>query len=207
LKNSQSPRVGVADRSTVPARFAAFLAAALLALAGIGAAPAHAQSGGRTGGASLPHVKAFGESLTYDSFSNFNCSQGGFTTDAIAHMDIAGHVLIDGQSYLNGQPYDTYSADLLTGPDTFPTVFSRTFTPPPPGSSTYEFVFRSRVRQDDRFVGWSVTTITCNAGALSAANVFAPADNPIPAGTPAGLAALALLLAAAAALRLRPRRA
>jgi hypothetical protein len=207
LKRLHRPRIAAADRPAVPARFAALLAAALVALAGIGAAPAHAQNGGRIDGTSLPHVKAYGESLTYDTFSNFDCSQGSFTTDAIAHMDIAGHVFIDGQSYLNGVPYDTYTADLLTGPDTFPTTFSRVFSPPPPASSTYEFIFRSRVRQDDRFVGWSVTTITCTNGALSAVNAFAPNEPPIPAGTPAGWAALALLLAAAAARRLRPRRA
>jgi len=207
LKNLQRPRAAAADRPTVPARIAALLALLAVALATVAAAPALAQDGGRVGGASLPHAKVSGESLTYDSFSNFTCSQTGFTTDAVAHMDIVGHVFIAGQTFLNGVPYDTYSADLLTGPDTFPTIFSRTFTPPPPASSTYTFAFRSRVRQDDRFVGFSVTTITCANGAFSAVNAFEPAPPPIPAGTPAGWAALALLLAAAAALRLRPRRA
>jgi len=207
LKRLHSPRIAAADRSTVPARIAAILATALLVLGAVAASPAHAENGGRIGGASLPHVKAFGESLTYDTFTNTNCSQAGFTTDAVAHMDVNGHVFLDGQSFLNGQPYDTYAEDLLTGPDTFPTTFSRVFSPPPPASSTYEFVFRSRVRQDDRFVGWSVTTITCSAGVFSAINVFQPNLPPIPAGTPAGWAVLALLLAAAAARRLRPRRA
>ena len=208
LKNLQRPRVAAADRPTVPARIATLLATLLVSLATLAAAPALAQDGGRIGGASLPHTKVFGESLTYDTFTNFTCSQTGFTTDAVAHMDIAGHVFIDGQSFLNGLPYDTYTADLLNGPDTFPTVFSRVFTPPPPASAIYTFEFRSRVRQDDRFVGWSITTITCGSGGtFNAVNTFDPADVPIPAGTPAGWAALALLLAAAAALRLRPRRA
>jgi hypothetical protein len=208
LKRLHSPRVAAADRPTVPARIAHLLAIALLVLGALAASSARAQDGGRIGGASLPHVKAFGESLTYDTFSNFNCSQSGFTTDAVAHMDITGHVFLDGQSFLNGQPYDTYTEDLLTGPDTFPTVFSRVFTPPPPASSIYTFEFRSRVRQDERFVGLSVTTITCGTnGAFSAVNTFQPNLPPIPAGTPAGWAALALLLAAVAARRLRPRRA
>lgn len=207
MKNLLRPRVVVADRPTVPARFAALLAVLLVALAGIAASPAHAANGERVGNGSLPQTKAVSDSLTYDSFSSFNCSQTGFFANAVAHMDISGHVFIDGQTYLNGVPYDTYFEDLLFGPDTFPTDFSRNFTPPPPANSTYTFVFRSRVRQDDRQVGVSTTTITCANGAFSAVNDWESAAAAVPAGDPATWAALGALLAAAAALRLRARRA
>ena len=172
-------------------------------------APAWAASGGRIGAGSLPHAKAVGESLTYDSFSNFSCSQAGFTTDAIARMDIAGHVLVQGSTRLNGVPYDTYFDDLETGPDTFPTEFFRPRVGDPPfdaGSNSYTFAFSSRVTVDGRTVGTSVTTITCTAGAFSAFNEWIPGPEPVPAGHPAAWAALALLLAAAAARRLAARR-
>ena len=179
-------------------------------LAAILASPAHAQNGGRAGGGSLPGTKADGESLTYTDFSAFNCSQTGFTADAVAHLDIAGHIFIDGTTSLNGKPYDTYADDLAFGPDTFNTKFFRPRLNDPPfdaGSSTYTFEFVSRVRRDDEFLGYSVTTITCAGGAFSAVNAWQPAAPPIPTGHPVGWAALALLLAAAAAARLSPRRA
>ncbi|HEY8242455.1 MAG TPA: hypothetical protein VII68_03275 [Casimicrobiaceae bacterium] len=183
------------------------LATTLVVLGALAAAPALAQNGGRTGGASLPHIKAAGESLTYDGFTNFNCTQGGFTVDATAHFDIQGDAAVSGVTTLDGAPYDTFNFPLTDGPDTFTTLFSRVFTPPPPGSSSYVFVFRAQVSQGIRRIGTSVTTITCTNGLLSAVNVWTPNGEPIPAGGPAAWLALALLLAASAALRLSTRRA
>ena len=187
----------------------AALAAALLAVGAFAAVPALAQNGGRSGGPSLPHVKAAGESLTYDTFTTSNCSQSGFTTSTVVHLDIAGHVFVEGTTFLDGAPYDTYTADLGLGPDTFVSSdgFGRNFTPPPPASSTYTFVFRSRALRDGEIVGTSVTTITCTNNVFAAINVWEGPGTPIPAGDPAAWAALALLLAAAAAARLRTRRA
>jgi hypothetical protein len=207
--NSHRPRAAVADRTTVPHRLAALLATALLVLGVFATPPALAQNGGRDGGPSLPQGKLLGESLTYDSFTAFNCSQSGFTTSTVVHLDIAGHVFVEGTTFLDGAPYDTYTADLGFGPDTFVSSdgFGRVFSPPPPTSSTYTFVFRSRAIRDGVAIGTSVTTITCANGVFSAVNAWEPAGTPIPAGTPAAWAALALLLAAAAAARLRSRRA
>jgi hypothetical protein len=188
---------------------AALLATALLVLAVFAAMPALAQNGGRGGSPSLPHAKATGESLTYDTFTAFNCSQTGFTTGATVHLNITGHVLVSGTTFLDGVFYDTFTSDLEIGPDTFVSSegFARTFTPPPPVNSTYTFVFRSRAIREGEFVGTSVTTITCTNGAFAAVNAWEPEGTPIPAGTPAAWMTLALLLAAAGALRLRTRRA
>jgi len=207
--NSLRPRAAVADRTTVPHRLAALLATALLLLGVFVTLPALAQSGGRAGSPSLPHSKAAGESLTYDTFTTFNCSQSGFTTSTVVHLDIAGHVFVEGTTTLDGAPYDTFSNDLGIGPDTFVSSqgFARIFSPPPPTSSTYTFVFRSRAIRDGTTVGTSVTTITCANGVFSAVNAWEPLTSSIPAGTPAAWAVLALLLAAAAAARLRSRRA
>lgn len=186
----------------------ALVGAALVAL--FLALPAHAGQGGSGGllGSSSPGSKYAndGESLTYDSFSGFNCSQGAFFTSAIGHLDIKGPVIVEGRTLLDGKPFDTYTLDLGTGPATFPTDFSRTFTSPAPSSSTYKFVFDSRAMQGKRQVGRSVTTIVCQNGALSAANVWTTLE-PVPAGHPATWAALALLLAGAGWVRLRARRA
>lgn len=181
------------------------LAGGLLAVAV--ALPAAAQGGsGGLAGPATPSGKASSESLTYDSFTGFDCSQSGFFTAAIGHLDIVGPVNIDGTTLLDGHRYDSYSLDLGTGPATFPTDFSRTFSPPPPASSTYTFVFFSTVRQGAREVGRSVTTIRCTAGAFSATNAWLPPLQPIPAGHPAAWATLALLLAAAGLARLRAGR-
>ena len=209
MMNSLRPRAAVADRTTVPHRLAALLATALLLLGLFAALPALAQNGGRGGSPSLPQSKAVGESLTYDTFTAFNCSQSGFTTSTVVHLNITGQVFVEGTTSLDGTPYDTYTADLGIGPDTFVSSqgFARIFSPPPPTSSTYTFVFRSRAIRDGTTVGTSVTTITCANGVFSAVNAWEPAGAAIPAGTPAAWAALALLLAAAAAARLRSRRA
>ena len=207
--NSLRPRAAIADRTTVPHRLAALLATALLVLGVFATLPALAQNGARGGSPSLPQTKAASESLTYDTFTTFNCSQSGFTTSTVVHLDITGPVIVEGTTTLDGAPYDTYTADLGIGPDTFVSSdgFGRVFTPPPPTSSTYTFVFRSRAIRDGTTVGTSVTTIACANGVFSAVNAWEPAGTPIPAGTPAAWAALALLLAAAAAARLRSRRA
>ena len=180
--------------------------AGLLALAAGLPAPALAASGERVGGASLPTVKVEGESLTYDNFTNFNCSQTSFFTNATAHLNIQGDVVLLGTTTLDGSPYDAYNLPVPGGPDSFQSEFSRVFAPQP-ASSTYTFVFRSVVVQGPRRIGTSITTITCNGGVFGAANAWIPEPEPIPAGQPAAWAALALLLAAAAAVRLARRRA
>ena len=109
--NSLRPRAAVADRTTVPQRLAVLLATALLMLGVFATLPALAQNGGRGGSPSLPHSKLVGESLTYDNFNTFNCSQGGFQTGTTVHLDIVGHVFVEGTSFLDGAPYDTYTAD------------------------------------------------------------------------------------------------
>lgn len=214
MKNLLRPLLAAAGRSSVPAanvvsvraRLARGLVAGVLAVSATLPIAALAASGERTGG-SLPGAKASGESFTYDNFTNFNCSQAQFFTNATAHFNIVGDVVLDGVTKLDGTQYDTYSIPVTGGPDTFITNFSRNFTPPPPGSSTYTFVFRSTVLQGTRRIGISETTIVCTNGALSAQNIWIAGGEPIPAGGPASWAALALLLAAAAAVRLAPRRA
>ncbi len=185
----------------------ALAAAALIALAL--ALPAQAGPGGSGGLLDSPATgskdASEGESLTYDSFTGFNCSQSGFFTSAIGRLTIKGAVTVEGRTFLDGKPYDTYTLDLRTGPATFPTDFSRTFASPPP-SSTYQFVFDSQARAGKRQVGRSVTTIVCQNGVLSAANVWTTPE-PVPVGHPAAGAALALLLAGAGWARLRARRA
>ena len=188
----------------------ALAGAVLVALALALALPAHAAHGGSGGllGSSAPEAKdaSQGESLTYDSFTGFNCSQGAFFTSAVGHLDIKGPVTVEGRTFLDGNAFDTYALDLGTGPATFPTDFSRTFTSPAPSSSTYRFVFDSRAMQGKRLVGRSITTIVCQNGALSASNVWTTLE-PVPAGHPATWIALALLLAGAGGVRLRARRA
>lgn len=202
--------MSVLDDATSRARAIAASAALLLVLAiAFVARPAFGASGEPIGGPSLPHVKADGQSLTYDTFTGSSCSQAGFTTSTVAHLDIAGQVQVDGQTFLNGVPYDTY-AYIDNGPDTYVTDFLRPRPTDPPfgaSSSTYTFVFQSRVRRDATFLGQSITTITCANGVFSAVNQWVSNAQPIPAGEPAGWAALALLLAALAAKRLAARRA
>lgn len=186
----------------------ALAGAALLALAL--ALPAQAGPGG-SGGLLGPPAggskdASEGASLTYDGFTGFNCSQSGFFTSAVGHLTIQGAATVEGRTFLDGKPYDTYTLDLGTGPATFPTDFSRTFASPPPSSSTYRFVFDSQTFAGKRQVGRSVTTIVCQNGVLSATNVWTTPE-PVPAGHPAAAAALALFLAGAGWARLRARRA
>ena len=170
--------------------------------------PASAAGGsGGLSGPATPGAKAASESLTYDNFAQSGCSQAAFSTLAIGHLNIVGPVVVDGTTTLDGVIYDSYSLDLKTGPAIFDTSFDRAFTPPPPASSTYTFVFDSTARQGERQVGRSVTTIHCANGAFSASNVWIPWAEPIPTGHPGAWGALALLLTAAGLARLRAGRA
>jgi len=220
LKNSHRPhsaaagRVSVLVDATRHARAIGTLATALvvLAIALATFAPAARAASGERGGASVPTTKAAGDSLTYDTFTNSSCSQAGFLTSAIVHLNISGPVQVDGQTLLNGVPYDTYAYPDI-GPDSYPADFVRPRTTPvadPPfgaTSNTYTFAFHSRVLQDGELIGTSITTITCTGGVFAAVNLWVKDAEPVPAGGPAGWTALVLLLAIAAARRLRPRRA
>jgi hypothetical protein len=215
LKNLLRPPVAADGRPTVPAalsetargRLQHAVLAGLFALSACLPASALAASGERVGGASLPGAKAGVEALTYDAFVNSTCSQAGFFTDATAHLDISGDVVLGGVTTLDGAHYDEYTLPVPGGPDVFPTKFFRDFAPPPPASSTWTFVFRSHVYQGGRRLGTSQTTITCTNGVFGAVNAWIPEPEPIPAGGPLGLGALALLLAAVAVRRLALRRA
>jgi len=170
--------------------------------------PASAAGGsGGLSGPATPGAKAASESLTYDNFARSGCLQAAFSTLAIGHLNIVGPVVVDGTTTLDGVIYDSYSLDLKTGPAIFDTSFDRAFTPPPPASSTYTFVFDSTARQGERQVGRSVTTIHCANGAFSAFNVWIPSAEPIPTGHPGAWGALAFLLMAAGLARLRTGRA
>ena len=193
-------------RDARPRRWLGAVVAGLLAVVVSMPAPAQGGNGGREGPSASPGAKASGESLTYDGFSGFRCNEPEFSTSAMAHLDIVGPVKIDGGTTLNGIPYDTYSEDLGTGPDTFPTKFDRIFGAPL-GSANYTFVFRSSVIQGSRYVGLTITTIVCTGGALSATSAWHPAPEPIPAGDGATWAVLALLLAGVGLARLARRRA
>jgi hypothetical protein len=216
LNPSHRPRFAAAGFASAHAggerhaRAFGLVSALLVALAFVVAAPsAHGASGERTGGPSLPMVKANGESLTYDTFTGGSCSQAGFAVNTVAHVAIDGTIDVAGQTFLNGAPYDTYAYQDF-GPDSYATDFSRPRPGDPPfgaTSSSYVFVFQSVVRRSNEVLGKSVTTITCANGVLvSAANQWISNAEPIPAGHPAAWAALALLLAAAAAMRLTTRR-
>lgn len=189
-----------------PRAWAGTIAAGLIALAVALPAVAAGGSGGISGPAT-PGAKAASESLTYDNFTTSGCSQAGFSTLALGHLNIVGPVVVDGTTTLDGVNYDSYSLDLNTGPATFDTSFDRAFAPPPPGSATYTFVFDSTARQGSREVGRSVTTISCANGAFSAFNVWIPWAEPVPTGHPGAWVALALLLTAAGLARLRADRA
>jgi hypothetical protein len=213
LTNPYRPRCDAAGRlSLLAAHARARRVAALALLAGALAfalmpSPAAAQSGERAGGPSLPQTKAGLEALTYDTFSNFNCSSASFTTDAVAHVNVVGPIQVIGQTFLNGVPYDAYSYT-DNGPDSYGAQFFRPRPGDPPFAapgSTYEFVFRSDVVRAGLFLGTSVTTIRCVNGAFSAANAWEPIPA-VPTGHPLAWAATALLLAGLAARRLASRR-
>lgn len=201
----EPPSADASPRYSRPRAWAGTIAAGLIALAVALPAVAAGGSGGISGPA-IPGAKAASESLTYDNFTASGCSQSGFSTLALGHLNIVGPVVVDGTSTLDGAVYDVYSLDLNTGPATFDTSFDRAFAPPPPGSSTYTFVFDSRARQGTREVGRSVTTIRCTNGVFSAFNVWIPRAEPIPTGHPGAWVALALLLTAAGLARLRAGR-
>lgn len=212
MKNLFDPRLGAADRSSVPARKVAIaratlrgVLAALLLFVSAGAAPLHAASGESKGPSSDPFAKAAFPSLTYDGFTGGFCSQDEFRTDVTAHYDVVGLVNISGTTFLNGSFYDAY-AFTETGPAAYVADFKRVFIPPL-ASSTYRFDFQSVVRQGTRVLGTSATTIFCTNGVLTAASLWMPYSEPIPVLPPAPLGMLVLLMAVAGLARLRNDRA
>lgn len=210
-----SPRSPVATAHRRP-RFAAAgfgrlaRACASLAAAAVVAWPcaAAAQSGERAGTGPTVDVKSSYAALRYFDFQlgAATCSQGGFSVDATVSTDIVGPFQQSGRTTLDGAPYDTYTLKDDTGPFVDSTNFSRTFAPPPPASSSYEFVFLTTVVQNGAQLGVSRTRIVCEGGVLAASNQWIAAYTPIPVGTPAGVALLAAGLALAGVARLRARR-
>lgn len=203
---SAAPRRGT-TRSAAAATRLRLLAAGLFVLGGLVAPIAAAGSGERVSAATSGTAKDEDDSLRYDSFSAFNCSASSFTVDAIAHLNVHGPASIEGTTTLNGVPYDSYFADLGTGPDSFTTNFGRDFAlpgkPPGPGTSTYTFQFNTLVKSGTRHIGRTVTRIRCTDGALLAASEFTP-DQPysVPVGGPGAIAGLGLAIALVAAARL-----
>lgn len=163
-----------------------------------------ATSGDR--GAPLPTDKLVRDALTYSGFQG-GCSQTAFLVSAVGSLQVTGGpVAGPGSTTLDGVPFDTYLLDLKTGPATFQTTFDRTFSPALP-SSTYEMVFTTHVVLGGVEQGVSMTTIQCKAGVMSAWNQAIPATpRLIPVGGLPAWLALTMLLAAAAASRLRTRR-
>jgi len=170
-------------------------------------AAAQAASGGRTSfGAGLPPVaKAASPSLQYSNFlvGAATCGVGGFSVDATISTDIVGPFSQSGRTLLDGAPFDVYTLPDDAGPFVDDTEFFRNFTPPPPITSTYEFVYLTTVTQSGRMLGVARTTIRCTNGVLSASSDWLPAFAEVPVGTPAGLALLAAALAFAAFARFR----
>lgn len=140
--------------------------------------------------------------LTYSAFNSGTCSQAAFSVNATGNDAANGTVDIQGTTTLDGTSAGAFAFSLGPGPFTFPTSFSRNFTPPPPASSTYTFVFNSNVFQAGNFLGTSVTTITCAAGVFNATNVWVAASS-IPTLSEWGLALLPLVIAAAAVVLFR----
>jgi len=191
------------SRRLVPA-VAALLAALVLA-----ASPAaRADHGGRTSfsGGGVPAVsKAASPSIRYSDFlvGAATCGANGFSVDATISTDIVGLFSQSGRTLLDGVQYDTYTIPDDVGPFVDDTNFFRSFSPPPPTSSTWEFVYLTTVTQSGRTLGVSRTTIRCTSGVLAASSQWLPAHAEVPVGTPAGLALLSALLALAAFARFR----
>lgn len=186
-------------RPGIVALFAAFLAAALPV--------AQAADGGRASfGTGLPPVAKTGlPSIQYSDFlvGAATCGVNGFSVDATISTDIVGLFSQSGRTLLDGVQYDTYTIPDDVGPFVDDTIFSRNFSPPPPTTSTWEFVYLTTVTQGGRTLGVSRTTIRCTSGVLSASSQWLSASAEVPAGTPAGLALLSALLALAAFARFR----
>jgi hypothetical protein len=195
-----------AGRISRPSRRLRALALAAWLASLCAASPAFSAGASGDRGIPSPAGKALANSLTYDNFAGA-CAIDAFSTIAKGHLSIAGAVVADGSTQLNGVLFDLYTLSLGSGPATFDTTFDRVFTPPPPSSLTYTFVFTTSVRQGGRELGRSITTISCAAGIFSATNVWESFPEPVPAGDPASWALLASLLAAAAGLRIARRRA
>jgi hypothetical protein len=190
-----------------PRRFVAVVVVLFAAFLVAGSPVAQAMNGGRAGtGAGLPPVaKATPPSLRYSNFlvGAATCGTAGFSVDATVSTDIVGLFSQSGRTLLDGVQFDTYTLPDDTGPFVDDTNFSRSFSPPPPASSTWEFVYLTTIVQGGRQLGVSRTTIRCTSGILSASSQWIPAYAEVPVGTPAGLAWLAALLALAAFARLR----
>lgn len=167
-------------------------------------AVAIASSGQRSGPSIVPLPKADAGSVTYSDFFGGSCNDAGFSVQATARITLNGPYQIQGRTTLDGTPFDTYN-DVDVGPDQFPVTFVRTFTPPPPATSTYEFVFHSDFLQNGTLVGRTLTTVRCQATVLQASSRWSPAHAEVPVGGPAVLAGLAAALAFAGYARLRTR--
>lgn len=198
------PRPADPGRSNVLVLAVAALLAVLVAAA---SSAAFAANGGRTSfGAGVPPVaKASSPSLRYSNFlvGAATCGTSGFSVDATISTDIVGLFSQSGRTLLDGVQFDTYTLPDDTGPFVDDTAFFRNFSPPPPTTSTWEFVYLTTVTQSGRTLGVSRTTIRCTGGILSAANEWLSATAEVPVGTPAGLALLSALLALAAFARFR----
>jgi len=157
--------------------------------------------------APLPADKLVRDALVYSGFQG-GCSPTAFLVNAVGSLQVnGGPVVGQGSTTLDGAPFDNYVLDLKTGPATFQTTFDRTFSPALP-SSTYEMVFTTHVVLGGVEQGVSITKVQCKAGVVSAWNRAIPATPPqlIPVGGLPAWVALTMLLAAAAAARLRTRR-
>jgi hypothetical protein len=177
------------------------IASILIAAFGLviaGSALAVNNSGQPTGAGSATHITGAYNTpaLTYNSFTGGTCSQTAFFVDATGVDNTNGTANVFVTETLNGLPFSSGSFQLTNGPFTFPTSFGTTFTPPPPASSTYTFVFTSAVSQAGNFLGNSITTVTCTGGVLSATNTFVAAGS-VPTLSEWSLILLALMLAAA----------
>lgn len=176
--------------------------AVLFAVLVAAASGAQAASGERLGPSIQPIPKAGTGSITFTDFFGGTCSDAGFTVTATARINIVGLFDLQGTTTLDGVPFDTYGFT-ESGPDQYLTTFKRDFTPPPPASPNYVFVFSADVLQGGTLLGRSRTTITCQASVLQAQSIWLPAGAAVPVGGPAGLALLVALLGLAAVARLR----
>lgn len=177
------------------------LVAALVSMASSWSFAAAPLSGEPSGAATTAITPAAFGSLTYSNLAG-TCSTTGFSLTANSAVTFPGTVIVNGSTTLNGTAYDTFTFS-LGSPASFATGFSRTFTAAQP-TNTYTFVFNSGVTFLGLPQGTSVTTVSCNAGVLSATNVWIAVATPVVPTTSQGtLWALGLLLAAAAVWRMR----
>ena len=145
--------------------------------------------------------------LTYGAFTGGTCSQGAFSVGATGTLLTTEPTTVKGLTFLDGAPYDTFTFALPPGPLVFGTGFGRSFSPPPPASATYTFVFSSNLlTESGQFLGRSVTTFQCTDGVLTGSNAWVDgAAVPIPTLSEWTMILLALILAGGGALALRRR--